>query len=317
MHSTFDQPDVTRRDSRVAVLLVVTVGLLMQGGSALAVLVIDAVGVVQALWLRTALAAIVLILVRPRWLRLPPGGERLPLLSLTLSLLAMNFFFYQAISRAPVGVVVAVEFLGPLSVALAGSRRVLDVVWVLAAGAGVALLAGPGGSTTLVGLLFALLAAVCWAAFILSAKRTVGIMPPMQATVLMLVGASLVLTPVWLATGVHVVGQTRALLLGLAVAVLSSGLPYFLELLAISRVRASTYGVLLSIEPAIAALMGFVVLAQYLVWQEMAGIFAVVVAAAGASWFAGSSRRRRSPEPGPGASVSSSRAPGCENRSPD
>jgi inner membrane transporter RhtA len=274
----------SRRGPATAALLVVAVGVLMQSGSALAVLVIDSVGVIQALWLRTALAAILLAAVRPRWVRLPAKGDRLLLLGLTISLLAMNFTFYEAISRAPVGIVVAVEFLGPLSVAVAGSRRFLDVVWVVCAGLGVALLARPSGSVALLGLFFALLAAACWAAFILLAKRAVTRMDPLRVTTLMMLGASVVLTPIWLGTGVRVAGHSRALLLGLAVAVLSSALPYFLELAAIKRVRASTYGVLLSIEPAIAALTGFVILSQRLAAREIGAIVAIVVAAGGASW---------------------------------
>lgn len=256
----------------------------MQGGSALAVLVIDSVGVVQALWLRTALAAIILALARPRSVRLPKRGDRMLLLALTASLLAMNLTFYEAISRAPVGIVVAVEFLGPLGVAVAGSRRFLDVVWVVLAGAGVFLLARPEGTVTLLGLVFALLAAACWAAFLLLAKKAVTRIEPLRVTTLMLVGSSLVLTPAMLITGVKVAGHGRAILLGLAVAVLSSALPYFLELVAIKRVRASTYGVLLSIEPAIAAFWGFVVLSQRLALREVGAIVAIVVAAAGASW---------------------------------
>jgi inner membrane transporter RhtA len=279
-----------RKDSATAVLLVVVVGMLMQAGSAVAVMVIDSVGVIQAVWLRTALAALLLAAARPRSLHIPAKGRRLLLLMLTLSLVAMNFSFYQAISRAPVGIVVAVEFLGPLAVAIAGSRRLLDVVWVVFAGAGIALLAGPGGSVGVAGLLFALLAAVCWAAFILLAKQAVTHMEPLPVTVMMLTGAAIVLTPVWLATGVKVVGYGRALLLGLAVAVLSSALPYFLELAAIKRVRASTYGVLLSIEPAIAALMGFLILSQELAAREIVGIAAIVIAAAGASYWSSGGR---------------------------
>ena len=256
----------------------------MQAGSAVAVLVIDSVGVIQALWLRTALAALLLAAARPRLVRLPASGERMPLVALTLSLVAMNFFFYQAISRAPVGIVVAVEFLGPLAVAVVGSRRWLDLAWVVFAGAGVALLAGPGGSVGVVGLIFALLAAACWAAFILLAKRAVTRMEPLPVAVTMLIGATIVLTPVWLISGVKIIGYGRALLLGLAVAILSSALPYFIELAAIKRVRASTYGVLLSIEPAIAALMGFIILSQALPAREIVGIVAIVVAAAGASY---------------------------------
>ncbi len=273
-----------RRSSATAALLVVVVGLLMQGGSALAVLVIDSVGVVQALWLRTALAAIILAAVRPRLIRFPARGDRLLLVALTAALLAMNFSFYEAISRAPVGIVVAVEFLGPLAVAIAGSRRFLDVVWVVLAGAGVFLLARPSGSVTIVGLAFAFVAAGCWATFIVLAKRAVTRVEPLRVTVLMLVGAGVVLTPIMLATGVEVSGHGRALLLGLAVAVLSSALPYFLELSAIKRVRPSTYGVLLSIEPAIAAFWGFVVLSQELSAQEIGAIVAIIFAAAGASW---------------------------------
>ena len=275
---------ITRRDSATAVSLVIIVGLLMQAGSAVAVLVIDSVGVAEALWLRTALAALMLVAARPKLVRLPGKGDRLPLVALTLSLLAMNFSFYEAISRAPVGIVVAIEFLGPLGVAVAGSRRVLDGLWVVSAAAGIALLARPGGTVSVAGLLFALLAAAFWAAFILSAKRAVRNVGSLRATILMLVGSAVILTPVFLATGVKVAGHTRALLLGLAVAVLSSALPYALELAAIRRVRPSTYGVLLSIEPAIAALWGFVILSQRLAARELFGIVAIVLAAAGAAW---------------------------------
>ena len=266
----------------------------MQAGSAVAVLVIDAVGVVEALWLRTALAALILAVARPRLVRLPAKGARLPLAALTLSLLAMNFSFYEAISRAPIGIVVAVEFLGPLGVAVAGSRRLLDGLWVLLAAVGIALLAQPGGTVSVGGLLFALLAAVFWAVFILSAKKAVGRVGSLQATVLMLVGSALIITPIFLATGVKVAGYGRALLLGLAVAFLSSALPYALELAAIKRVRPSTYGVLLSIEPAIAALWGYVILSQRLALRELFGVVAIVVAAAGAAWTSGAGVPRAS-----------------------
>ena len=226
----------------------------MQAGSAVAVLVIRDVGVFEALWLRTALAALILVAARPRLVRLPAKADRLPMLVLTLSLAAMNLSFYQAISRAPVGIVVAIEFLGPLGVAVAGSRRVLDGLWVVIAAVGIGLLARPTGTVSLGGILFALLAAACWATFILSARRVVRNVGSLRATILMIVGSAVIVTPIFLATGVRVAGHSRALLLGLAVAVLSSALPYALELAAIKRVRPSTYGVLLSIEPAIAAL---------------------------------------------------------------
>lgn len=256
----------------------------MQTGSAIAVRVIDAVGVVEALWLRTALAALLLIALRPRSLKLPERGDRGAVAALTASLLLMNLFFYAAISRAPVGIVVAVEFVGPLAVAVIGTRRRVDLVWIALAGVGVALLAGPTSDVSGLGLAFALCAAACWAAFLLLGKRAVASVDPLPLTTVMLAGSALVLTPVLLATGVRVTGNGSALALGALVAVLSSALPYFLELRALRMVRAATYGVLLSIEPAIAALTGWLILSQSLTAGEMAAIAAVMAAAAGASW---------------------------------
>lgn len=272
-----------KRASSLAALLVVAIALLTQAGSALAVLVIDRVGVVEALWLRTTFAGCLLVAVHPSSLRKIGWRQWVVLLALTFALVAMNLSFYEAISRAPVGLVVTIEFLGPLGVAVAGSRKVLDFLWAGLAGAGVALLARPGGAMQGLGLMFALVAACSWAAFIVLAKRAVTRMEPLQVATIMLVGASGVITPVWAATGVKLGGQGRAILLGLAVAVLSSAAPYFLELVAIKRVRAATYGVLLSIEPAVAALMGFLILAQKLAAREIVGILSVVIAAAGAS----------------------------------
>ncbi|MCX8033594.1 MAG: EamA family transporter [Thermoleophilia bacterium] len=287
-----------KRGSILAGLLVVVIALLIQAGSALAVLVIDRVGVVAALWLRTAFAAGLLVAVRPSSVRKPWRRYWAILLALTFSLVAMNLSFYEAISRAPVGLVVTIEFLGPLGVAVAGSRKVLDLVWAGLAAAGVALLAHPGGAIQGLGLTFALIAACSWAAFIVLAKRAVSLMEPLQVATLMLLGATVMVTPLWLATGIRLGGQGRAVLLGLAVAVLSSAAPYFLELVAIKRVRASTYGVLLSIEPAVAALMGFVILSQGLGAKEIGGIFAVVIAAAGASWLGEESRQKTTRESG-------------------
>ncbi len=273
-----------RRTAGSAALLVVVIALSMQTGSALAARLIESTGVLEALWLRTAFAAAVLAALRPRSLRVPAAGDRLPLAALTAALLLMNLSFYAAISRAPLGIVVAVEFTGPLAVAVAGSRRPLDLVWVVLAGVGVALLAGPTSSVSTAGLVLALCAAACWAAFLLLAKRAVTTMDPLPVTTLMLVGSAVLLTPALALGGVAREGLGAALVLGLAVAVLSSAFPYFLELFALSRVRAATYGVLLSIEPAVAAMTGLLILGQRLALLEVAAVGAVIVAAAGASW---------------------------------
>jgi inner membrane transporter RhtA len=266
---------------------VVVIAASMQVGSALAVKVIGSLGIVEALWLRTAVAALLLAAVRPRGLRLPGRGDRLPVVALTLALLAMNLSFYGAITHAPVGIVVAIEFLGPLAVAVIGTRRPIDLLWIVLAGVGVLVLAGPAASVTLLGLVLSLSAATWWAAYLLLAKRAVAAVQPLTLTTLMLGGSAVLLTPVLLAGGVQVTGHDSALLLGALVAVLSSAFPYFLEMVAIALVRASTYGVLLSIEPAVAALAGWLVLSQQLSVLEVVAMAAVMIAAAGASWTSG------------------------------
>jgi inner membrane transporter RhtA len=274
-----------------AALLVIVIALSMQTGSALAGRLIESAGVVETLWLRTAIAAAILAALRPRSLRLPAAGDRLPVAALTLALLLMNLSFYAAISRAPLGIVVAVEFIGPLAVAVMGSRRVLDFLWIGLAALGVFLLAGPTSSVSSAGLALALCAAACWAAFLLLAKRAVTTMDPLPVTTLMLVGSTVLLTPLLAVTGVATDDVWRTLAMGAAIAILSSAFPYFLELFALSRVRAATYGVLLSIEPAVAALTGFLILGQRLTLTEGVAIAAVMVAAGGASWEGG--RRHR------------------------
>ncbi len=268
--------------------LVVVLTLSIQIGSALAVKVIDSVGVFEALWLRTAFAALILVLARPRsLLRLPPKGHRLPLAALALVLFIMNLSFYAAISRIPVGIVVAIEFLGPLGVAVIGTRRRLDWLWIVLAGLGVVVLAGPSGAATGLGLLLALAAGVCWGLYLLLAKRLVTGMDPLSVTALMMVGATILATPLLAIDGVKLAGHWDAVALGIVIAVMSSAFPYWLEMVAIRRVRAATYGVLLSIEPAIAALAALVVLGQRISPLEAAAMAAVMAAAAGASWTTG------------------------------
>lgn len=268
----------------VAPLLVLLIAFSMQTGSALATRVIDAAGIVQALWLRTAIAAAMLVVARPRLLRLPARGERAPVLGLIFALFAMNLSFYGAITYAPLGVVVSIEFLGPLAVAVAGSRRPLDFLWVALAGAGVFLLAGPTGSVGTIGLLLSLSAGVWWALYLVAGKRAVRSLQPLQVTTLMLVGSTVLISPLLAVTGFQTNDLPRVLGLGAAVAVLSSAFPYLLELAALRLVRAATYSVLLSLEPAVAALSGFLILGQRLTVTELLAVGAVVVAAAGASW---------------------------------
>jgi inner membrane transporter RhtA len=285
-----------RRSPLLAPLLVVAIAFMFQSGSALATKVIGAVGVVDALWLRTAVAALILIAVRPRSLRLPPRGQRRPVALLALSLLGMNLSFYGAISVAPLGIVVAIEFAGPLVVAVLGSRRPADFVWVALAAAGIAALVGPSGSIGPGGLALSLSAGLFWGLYLVFGRRAVSSLEPLHVTTLMLSGSAILLTPIVVLFAPRFAQHPSAIALGVVVAVLSSAAPYFVELVALRLVRAATYSVLLSLEPAIAALTGFVLIGQTLSRLDLAAIAAVMIAAGGATL---SAAKRRLPAPLP------------------
>ena len=197
------------RGPLLAPLLVIVIAFMMQSGSALATKVIGAVGVVDANWLRTTTAALVLIAVRPRSLRLPPPGQRRTVGLLALSLLCMNLSFYGAISLAPIGIVVAIEFSGPLVVAVLGSRRPADFVWVGLAAVGIAVLVGPSGSIGPGGLALALSAALFWGLYLVLARRALGVLEPLQVTTLIFAGSALMLTPVALLFAPRLVHHRR------------------------------------------------------------------------------------------------------------
>jgi len=271
------------RGPLVAPLLVIVIAFMMQSGSALATKVIAAVGVVDANWLRTTTAALILIAVRPRSLRLPPPGQRRTVGLLALSLLCMNLSFYGAISLAPIGIVVAIEFSGPLVVAVLGSRRPSDFVWVGLAAVGIAVLVGPSGSIGLGGLVLALSAALFWGLYLVLARRALGVLEPLHVTTLIFTGSALMLTPVALLFAPRLAHHPSAVALGATVGLVSSAGPYFLELVALRLVRAATYSVLLSLEPAIAALTGFLFVGQRLSALDVAAIVTVMIAAAGAT----------------------------------
>ena len=216
-----------------------------------------------------------------------------------VSLAGMNFAFYQSLSRIPLGVAVTIEFLGPLSVAIAGSRRPRDVLWVVLAGAGVVMLARGGGDADLVGILFALLAAVGWASYILLTAATGRRIPGTTGLALASIIGTLVVLPGGIATGVAAGGgallDPTLLLIGLGVGLLSSVIPYSLELEALRRVPARVFGILMSLEPAVAALVGVVVLGEILTGRQWVAIGCVIVACAGAT------RSRQEPPAAPEA----------------
>lgn len=255
----------------------------VQCGSALATTLFDDVGSAAAVFLRAGFAALLLLLAAHR--RRLAGLDRRLLREVVvfgLVLSAMNLAFYAAIDRLPLGTVVTLEFLGPLGVALAGTRRRVDLIWVALAAGGVFLLSGGiGGGSEILGVALALVAAACWGAYIvLNARlgRHEGLMP--------LALAMAVSAVVTLPFGINAVGEgllsANTLAVGLAVGLLSSAVPYVLELEALRTLPNSVFGVLMSLEPAVAALIGFIALSQGLSASEIVAVAMVVIASAGA-----------------------------------
>ena len=256
----------------------------VQLGAAIAKSLFDDVGPSGAVFLRVAFAAALLWAIwRPR-----PGahsGRELRLAAIFgLSLAAMNLSFYEAFDRIPLGVAVTLEFVGPLGVAVAGSRRALDLVWVVLAAGGVILLAAPwSGSVDGAGVAFALLAGLAWAAYIVINKRVGRAFAGGAGLALAMAFGTVLLVPVGVAgAGTDLLGP-GVLATGAAVAVLSSAIPYSLELEALRSLPPRVFGVLMSLEPAVAVLAGLAVLGQVLALREVAGIALVIVASAAAS----------------------------------
>ena len=262
--------------------LVLAAGTSIQFGAALAATIFDDLGPGGASLLRLGFAAVILMAVwRPPVRSFTRQQLEVGLL-FGLTLGAMNLFFYEALDRLPLGIAVTIEFVGPLSVAVFGSRRRSDLAWAALAAIGIVLLADPGGgSVDTLGLLFVLAAGACWAAYILIAQRASGMFRGGQGLALASVPAALVPLVPGLAEGPGALLQGGVLLTGVAVALLSSVIPYSLETEALRRIPVNVFGVLMSLEPAIAALAGFIVLGQALGARELAAMACVVLASIG------------------------------------
>jgi inner membrane transporter RhtA len=257
----------------------------VQFGAAFAKTLFDELGAGGTVFVRTLVAAIVLALIwRPRL----AGHDRRDLglaLVFGLVLAAMNFCFYSSIERIPLGIAVTFEFVGPLGVAVFGSRRPLDLLWVALAATGILLLSdlGSGDGLDRLGVALALFAGVLWAAYILLSARMGRVFPGGAGLALAMVVAALALAPVGITDGGSELLVPEILLAGVAVGLLGSAIPYALELEALRRLPVGVFGVLMSLEPAAGALAGFVVLDEGLVTRELVAIALVVMASAGAA----------------------------------
>jgi inner membrane transporter RhtA len=238
--------------------------------------------------LRLATSSIVLVLIsRPllragarRWRR----GDLAVAGAFGVTLATMNYSIYESFSRIPLGIAVTIEFLGPLGVAVAFSRRWIDLLWVGLAAAGVALLTlDDSGSVTAAGVAFALLAAAAWAGYILLSAETGRRFPGSSGLALASVAATMLVLPVGITTGGTGLLRPDLLLIGAAIGLLSSVIPYTFELEALRRMPARVFGILMSLEPAVAALVGLVILGEMLDLREWTAIGCVVVACLGAT----------------------------------
>ncbi|MEU4652579.1 EamA family transporter [Streptomyces sp. NPDC023723] len=272
-----------RRGALGPVGLVLAGGLSVQFGGALAVTLMPRAGALGIVTLRLAVAAVVLLLVcRPR-LRGHSRADWGTVIVFGVTMAAMNGLFYQAVDRIPIGAAVTLEVLGPLALSVATSRRAVNLVWAALALAGVFLLSGGGfDSLDPAGAGFALAAGGMWAAYIVFSARTGRRFPQADGLALAMAVGALLFLPLGIAESGTKLVDPVTLGLGAAVALLSSVLPYTLELLALRRLPAATFAVLMSLEPAIAALAGFLVLDQALTAAQAAAITLVVAASMGA-----------------------------------
>jgi inner membrane transporter RhtA len=258
----------------------------IQLGAALSEPMFDRIGPAGVVALRLALAALILWpIARPR-IRGRMREDLTAAVALGVCSGLLTLAFFEAIARIPLGVAVTIEFLGPLGVALAGSRRPRDVAWVALAAAGVAVLTlgdGAGEPLETAGVLLAGVSAVCWAGYILLTKRVGARWAGLEGLAVSLAVAAVVTLPFGVVGGGAELLDPDILLAGIGLALLIPLLPYAFELDALRRLPTALFGVIMSLEPAIAALLGFLILDQGLAVAGVAAIGMVVVASAGAT----------------------------------
>ncbi len=255
----------------------------VQAGAAVAFNLFDELGPGGTVFLRVALAAAVLVAIwRPRWRSRSRSALRLAAI-FGVALAGMNLAFYAGLERVPLGLAVTLEFVGPLGVALLGSRRPRDFIWVALAAGGIILLSPDlGGDLDVLGAGLCLLAGAFWAAYIVLAERVGREFEAASGlSVALVVGAALLL-PIGIAEGGADLLEPELLAAGFALAMLSSAIPYSLELEALRHLPKGTFGVLMSLEPAAATLVGYVALHQDLAATQLLAVAMVVIASAGA-----------------------------------
>ncbi|MET1060209.1 MAG: EamA family transporter [Nocardioides sp.] len=262
----------------------VLVGILsVQFGAAIAKDLFDRIDPTAMVFLRLLTSALVLLAIARPALRARSREDWLVVASFGATLGLMNWAIYQSFARIPLGIAVTIEFVGPLAIAVIGSRRARDLVWVALAAIGVALLGFEPEGVTLPGVLFALLAGASWAAYILLSASTGRRWPGLDGLAVASVLATLLLTLPAIGTGGGALLDPEILALGAAVGLLSSVIPYSFEMAALRRLRPAVFSILMSLEPAVAALAAVVVLQEFLAPVQWVAMACVIVASVGAT----------------------------------
>lgn len=267
----------------IVVLLVAMCSI--QGGASLAKSLFPLVGAPGVTALRIALGTVILVVIFKPWRLRFTREQRLPLVLYGLSLGAMNYLFYLSLQTVPLGIAVALEFVGPLSVALFGSRRAIDFLWVVLAVLGLWYLLPLGDDVShvdLTGAAYALGAGACWAVYIITGQKAGEDHGPATVALGSLI-AAIVFVPLGALQAGELLWHWSILPLGLAVAILSTALPYSLEMIALTRIPTRTFGTLMSMEPALAAMSGMVFLGETLNLQQTIALMCIVVASIGST----------------------------------
>lgn len=274
-----------------AASLLVPIAILMiamacfQIGATLAKGLFPLIGPVGATALRTGIAAIVLSIVWRPWRMRFTRREARAVIIYGIALGCMNLSFYAALDTIPLGIAVAIEFTGPLAVAVAASRRTIDFVWIALAAAGLLALLPLGRDAPPLatqGVALALIAGACWALYIIYGRRA-GTSHGGASTALGMLISSLFIVPIGLAKNGTALLSPSILMTGTAVAVVSSALPYSLEMIAMPKIPTRALGVLLSLDPVLAALAGVVLLNEHLSWLQWGAIASIMIASAGST----------------------------------
>ncbi|MEP8681228.1 threonine/homoserine exporter RhtA [Enterobacter ludwigii] len=279
-------PGLSRSTSVWLPVVVILIAMLsIQSGASLAKSLFPLVGAPGVTALRIALGTAILVVIFKPWRLRFKKEQRLPLLFYGLSLGAMNYMFYLSIQTIPLGIAVALEFAGPLAVALFSSRRPVDFIWVILAVLGLWFLLPLGQSVSeidLTGAALALGAGACWAIYILTGQRAGEEHGPATVALGSLI-AAIIFVPMGMAQATESIWQWSVMPIGLAVAILSTALPYSLEMIALTRLPTRIFGTLMSMEPALAALSGMVFLGETLTFTQTLALCSIIAASMGST----------------------------------